>query len=49
MKTKVVRLLKFFFPEWQIYDDYKKHGFISRNYKDRTSNNQSRMSQYNGS
>ncbi|CAG9623150.1 AAA family ATPase [Sutcliffiella rhizosphaerae] len=48
MKTKIVGLLKFLFPEWQIYDDYKKHGLISKNYRKSTSGNQSRIPQSTG-
>lgn len=30
MKTKLNKVLKFLFPEWQIYDDFKQHGFIAK-------------------
>src|SRR5690625_3583215 len=30
MKTKLINIVKFLFPEWQIYDDFKQHGFIAR-------------------
>ncbi|MGN7479379.1 AAA family ATPase [Solibacillus silvestris] len=47
MKTKFARLLKFLFPEWQIYDDYKRHGFISKKYRRSISGNLKRTPQYN--
>src|SRR5690625_3127559 len=30
MKLNWKEALKFLFPEWQVYDDYKKHGFIAK-------------------
>ncbi|WP_218016562.1 AAA family ATPase [Alkalihalobacillus trypoxylicola] len=36
-------------PEWQIYDDYQNHGFISKKSRKRTSNNQNRIPHSSGS
>src|SRR5690625_2609080 len=30
MHPKIIKLLKFLFPEWQVFDDIKRYGFIYR-------------------